>query len=417
MIRLTLKSMLERKLVVFLCLLSIALSSALYLGVSRLKEGAREGFTNTLSGADLIVGAKGGALNLLLYSVFHLGSATNNIRYESYQKWSENPRLSWTIPLSLGDSYRGFRVVGTNENFIKHYRFHVDKEVELESGQFASGIWGVTLGSQVARELGHKVGEKIILSHGISEAAISSHDHSPFEIQGILKPTGTPIDRSVFITLHGMEAMHIGWETGIANPDKLANPNTLKIEDIEIHQITSFIAGARNRIQVLHLRRAIDQDRSEPMMAIIPGLALAELWQILGHAEVVLKVIGLCVLVVGVMGIVIALSTSLQTRRREMAILRSVGGAPRHIVMLLLSEALTLAVLGFLMGEVILWIALGLVVPLLEQKFSIGLDLKLTDVADLNYLAITVASALILSFIPAFMAYRLSLKDGLAAGS
>jgi len=417
MLKLTLKSMLERKLVIFLCLCSIALSCALYLGVSRLKDAARDGLTGTLTGADLIVGAKGGELNLLLYSVFHLGNPTNNIRYESYEKWSQNRRLSWAIPLSLGDSYRGFRVVGTNQNFIEHYRYQEGKSVEMAKGSFATGIWGVALGSEVARTLKHQLGEYIVLSHGISEAAILKHDHTPFYIQGILRPTGTPIDRSVFITLKGMEAMHIGWESGIANPNELPDPKTLKEDDITIHQITSFIAAAKNRIMVLRLRREIDQERLEPLMAIIPGLALAQLWEILGGAEMVLKIIGLCVLVVGVIGIVIALTTSLQSRRREMAILRSVGGAPRHIVMLLLSEALFLAIFGFLLGEVILWILLLGVLPVLESLYGVSLPLQLIDKNDLLYLMITLGSAHILSLLPAFMAYRMSLKDGLSGGN
>ncbi len=409
--------MLERKVTVFLCLCSIAFSTALYLGVSRLSTGAKDGFTGTLSGADLIVGAKGGELNLLLYSIFHLGNPTNNIRYESYQKWASNRRLAWTIPISLGDSYKGYRVVGTNQSFIDHYRYRGDQTVKVQVGEFASGIWGVALGSEVAKSLGHKLGDSLVLSHGVAEASLSHHDHTPFTVKGILAPTGTPIDRSVFITLQGMEAMHIGWESGIAKQEDLPNPNELKFEDIKIHQITSFIAGARNRIQVLHLRRAIDTDPSEPLMAIIPGLALAQLWEILSGIELALRVIGICVLIVGVIGIVIALTTSLQSRRKEMAILRSVGGAPRHILLLLLSEALVLAISGFILGEVLLFISLAVALGLIEGSYSIALDLKIFELSDLNYLALTLSCALLLSLLPAFMAYKQSLRDGLSAGN
>lgn len=417
MFRLTLKSMLERKVTVFLCLCSIAFSTALYLGVSRLSTSAKEGFTGTLSGADLIVGAKGGELNLLLYSIFHLGNPTSNIRYESYQKWASNRRLAWTIPISLGDSYKGFRVVGTDQNFTQHYRYRSDQKVEMQSGEFASGIWGVALGSKVAKSLGHKLGDRLILSHGISETSLSHHDHTPFTVKGILAPTGTPIDSSVFITLQGMEAMHIGWESGIAKEEDLPNPDELKFEDIKIRQITSFIAGARNRIQVLHLRRAIDTDESEPLMAIIPGLALSQLWEILSGVELALRVIGICVLIVGVIGIVIALTTSLQSRRREMAILRSVGGAPRHILFLLLSEALILAIFGFFLGEILLILGLMVALPLIEGSYSMALGLKIFELSDLGYLGLTLSSALMLSLLPAFMAYKQSLRDGLSAGN
>ena len=120
---LTFKSIKNRKFTSFLCVLSIALSVTLFLGIERIRNGARDGFTNTISKTDLIVGAKGGPLQLLLYTVFHIGGAVNNIKISTYNDIKANPQVEWTIPISLGDAYRGFRVVGTDENFYEHYRF------------------------------------------------------------------------------------------------------------------------------------------------------------------------------------------------------------------------------------------------------------------------------------------------------
>ena len=118
------KSLASRKFISFLCVLSIALSLSLFLMVEKLRNGVEEGFTNTISNADLIVGSRSGPLQLLLYTVFHMGSPTNNIRYSSYEEIKSNPTVAWTIPISLGDSYKGHRVVATDENFFKHYQFN-----------------------------------------------------------------------------------------------------------------------------------------------------------------------------------------------------------------------------------------------------------------------------------------------------
>ncbi|MGZ3809062.1 MAG: ABC transporter permease, partial [Bacteriovorax sp.] len=131
---LTYKSIKNRKFTSLLCVLSIALSVTLFLGIERIRNGAREGFTNTISKTDLIIGAKGGPLQLLLYTVFHIGGAVNNIRMSTYDEIRNNHLVEWSIPISLGDTYKGYRVVATDENFFEHYRFRGDKQVVLETG-------------------------------------------------------------------------------------------------------------------------------------------------------------------------------------------------------------------------------------------------------------------------------------------
>ena len=409
----TLKSIKNRKFTAGLCMASIALSVVLFLGVERLRKGARDGFTNTISKTDLIVGARSGPLNLLLYTVFHMGSPTNNIHYSTYQKLKKNPMIGWTIPISLGDNYKGYRVVGTNEDFFKYYKYRGDESIKLKEGKPFKGIFDVVLGSQVAKELGHKLGDRIIISHGLSKNALYKHNESPFKITGILEKTSTPVDRGVYVSLYGIEAIHIGWETGAPNEDKLVNPETITKDDIKIAQITSFLVGAKNRILTLRLGRYIGTYEDEPLLAIIPGMALQQLWKTMGYVEQTLFLVSLCVLVVGLLGIVISLYTSINERRREMAILRSLGAGPASILGLLVYESGLLVFLGSLLGLSSLYGCLFAIGPFLESEFSLFIPIQLPDIKELTFLFSILIVGFIVGFIPAFKAYKNSLQDGL----
>ncbi len=409
----TLKSIKNRKFTAGLCMASIALSVVLFLGVERLRKGARDGFTNTISKTDLIVGARSGPLNLLLYTVFHMGSPTNNIHYSTYQKLKKNPMVGWTIPISLGDNYKGYRVVGTNEDFFRYYKYRGNESIKLKEGKPFKGIFDVVLGSQVAKELGHKLGDRIIISHGLSKNALYKHNESPFKITGILDKTSTPVDRGVYVSLYGIEAIHIGWETGAPNEDKLVNPETITKDDIKIAQITSFLVGAKNRILTLRLGRYIGTYEDEPLLAIIPGMALQQLWKTMGYVEQTLFLVSLCVLVVGLLGIIISLYTSINERRREMAILRSLGAGPASILGLLVYESGLLVFLGSLLGLSSLYGCLFAIGPFLESEFSLFIPIQLPDIKELTFLFSILIVGFIVGFIPAFKAYKNSLQDGL----
>ena len=410
---LTYKSIKNRKFTSFLCVLSIALSVTLFLGIERIRNGARDGFTNTISKTDLIVGAKGGPLQLLLYTVFHIGGAINNIKISTYNDIKSNPQVEWTIPISLGDAYRGFRVVGTDENFYAHYRFRGDRKVEIaEGGIVPTDTFDVVIGSEVAKKYKHKVGDPIVISHGLSAESIMSHDNTPFKVVGIISPTQTPIDTGVYITLQGMEAIHFGWETGMPDGETI-NPERFKKENIEITQLTSFMVKLKSRIAVLRMRRNIDQYANEPVMAIIPALSLQEMWETIGYVEQILFLVSLCVLLVGVMSILISLYTSINERRREMAILRSLGASSRHIFMLLIYESSLLVLMGCVLGVASMYGLLYFVSPWLESNFSIYLPIEALSKTEWMYLGAIYVVGTMAGLIPAIKAYMNSLQDGL----
>ena len=384
------------------------------IGVERIRDGARESFSNTISQTDLIVGSKGGSIQLLLYAVFRMGSATGNLSWETFQKYSNHPAVEWTIPYSLGDSHRGFRVVGTNSSFYERYRFQGKRKVEIESGAATQGIFDVVLGADVAVGANYKVGDNIVVSHGVSSEAVIKHDNMPFKVVGIIKRTSTPIDRSVYVTLEGMEALHLDWGDG-APPRRgeETNPNSLRKEDIKVGQITAFLLRTKNRVETLRLQREINDDPNEPLMAIIPGVALNELWQGLSYAEDALRVVSVLVILVGLLGMLVSLYNSLNERRREMAILRAVGAGPGLILILLVLESTLLTLIGSVVGVGFTYGSLFVFNPLIERHFGLFVPINFLSVTEMVYLALVVACGILLGIIPAWRAYRNTLSDGL----
>jgi putative ABC transport system permease protein len=409
-------SLKNRKLTTSLTVFSIALSVALLVGVEHVRVGARESFSNTISQTDLIVGGRGGSLQLLLYAVFRMGTATNNLSYESYEKIRQHPAVDWTIPYSLGDSHRGYRVVGTNTDFYEKYRYRRDRRISFAEGHRAEDVLEVVLGSDVAEALQYKLGDPITLTHGIAQGrGILDHDDRPFRVVGILTRTATPVDRSLYIPLEGMEAMHMDWGDGAPPlPGEETPASQIRKEDLQIKQITAFLLRAKSRIDTLRLQREINTFEQEPLMAIIPGVALGELWRTIGYAEDALSVITFFVLVVGLMGMLVSLYTSLNERRREMAILRALGASPRRIIFLLVLESGLLACAGTVFGVMLVYGLSVVTQPVIEQRFGLFLPVVAPTVASWIYMASVVSAGLLIGFVPAVKAYRNALSDGLS---
>jgi putative ABC transport system permease protein len=415
-LRLALKSLRNRRLSTALTALSIALSVSLLLSVERTRRAAEEGFTTAISQTDLVVGARSGPIQLILYTVFNLGAATHNISWETFQHWSKDPTVEWVIPYSLGDSHKGYRVIATDQRFFRHYRFKGDRSVEFQDGATLDGLWDVVLGAEVARKLGHHIGDQIVVSHGATKGqSFQEHGDKPFRVKGILRSTGTPIDRSVYISLEGMEAVHIDWQDGAApSGDRRVSPESLRREDLKVKTITAFFLRTKSRIETLKLQRAINVYSEEPLLAIIPGATLQELWHGLGYVEKVLRAISILVVIVGFFAMMIALTTTLNERRREMAILRSLGAGSARIVGLLVFESTLLTVAGLIGGMLISIGGFALMQPWLENEFGLYLVGPVLNAGDLLAMAFVLAGGILVGFVPAWRAQRQALKDGLS---
>ncbi|MFM8585411.1 MAG: ABC transporter permease [Gammaproteobacteria bacterium] len=413
-LRLAVRSLRNRRTTALLTISAIAISVALLLGVEKMRSAARDGFANTVSGVDLIVGARSGQLNLLLYSVFRVGDATANVSWESYQKIARHPDVAWTIPISLGDSHRGFRVMGTNGDYFKHYRFAGDREMRFAAGKPFEDLYDAVVGAEVAKQLGYSVGSKIIVAHGLGNVSFAEHDDKPFTVVGVLERTGTPIDRTVHVSLEAITAIHVDWQSGMqALPGGQVDADQARAMDLTPQSITAFMVGMESKVMTFTMQRAINEYRQEPLLAIIPGVALSQLWNLVGIADTALMIVAAFVVLAGLLGMLTAILTSLNERRREMAILRSVGARPRHVFTLLIAEAGMLATAGVAAGVGVCYGLIFAAKPLLERRFGIFLDPGGLTGYDLAILGIIIGAGLLMGALPAWRAYRNTLSDGL----
>ena len=412
LLKLTWRSLWNRRISLMLTLLSVAISVSLLLDVEYIRKEARNSFMNTISGTDLVVGARSGPVQLLLYSVFRIGNATNNIGWDSYQEFAKHKWVKWTVPLSLGDSHKGYRVLGTSTDYFKHYRYANKKNLAFESGKPFADVFDAVIGAEVAEQLGYSVGDSIILAHGAGTTSFANHDNKPFTVTGILKLTGTPVDRTVHVPLEGIEAIHIGWESG-AKPGIEIPADSVKKMDLQPKVITAFLAGLKNRSATFRLQRQINEYPREALLATVPGIALAELWNALGQFEIVLRIITVFVLIAGMLGMLTTLLSTLNERRREMAILRAVGAYPGQVFLLFIMEAVVISLLGGLLGMLITGILVVFAQPWVASEYGLYLNHWLPQWSDWMLLGIVVLLATLFSILPGWIAYRRSLQDGL----
>ncbi|MFK7751823.1 MAG: ABC transporter permease [Sedimentitalea sp.] len=410
-VRLAIASLRARALTVGMTILAISLSVALFLGVEKVRTGAKASFADTISGTDLIVGARSGSVQLLLYSVFRIGNATNNLSWESYTDIANRREVDWIVPISLGDSHRQFRVMGTTSAFFERYKYRSGQSLVIRDGALLSDLFDTVIGADVAATLGYKVGDPIVVAHGL--ASFTEHDDQPFRVSGILEKTGTPVDRTVIVSLQAIEAIHVDWRSGAQIPGQSTPAEVLRQMELTPKAVTAALVGVENRLRVFGLQRAINTYPEEPLLAILPGVALQELWQIVGLAEVALLAVSAMVVVTALIGLMATIFSSLNERRREMAIFRAMGARPRVIIAMLVIEAAVMSTIGALLGMVLLYVGLIFAQPAIDSAFGLWLPIEPPALREIWVLLGVVAAGVIVSVLPALRAYRLSLADGM----
>ena len=409
------RSLLNRRFAVILTICTIALSIALLVLVEQLRSEVRQGFHRSVSGVDLIVGARTAPVQLLLYSVFGIGDATNDISWQTYAELSELPEVEWAIPMALGDSHRGFRVMGTSDAFFEQYRFGNRESLRMAEGRVFEDLFDVVVGAQVARRLGYDLGEQIVLAHGTGNVALQSHDDHPFTVIGILAPTGTPVDQQLYVSLAAHRAIHIGWESGVQRPGAGIDPDLARarVDELRPNSVTAILLGLTTRAAVFGLQRRINEYRQEPLSGIMPGITLQQLWRITGLAEQVLRVVAGLVVLAGLLGMLTVLLTTLNERRREMAILRANGARPWQIASLLVFEAGLIAAAGIVLGVALAIIVQVLAAPWLLTNLGLHVGLSWPEPWQIGVLGVIFLAGLLVALVPAFLAYRRTLADGM----
>lgn len=413
---LALKSAWARRLTLGITLVAIALASALLLAVERVRHDARANFAQSISGVDLVVGPRGGATQLMMYAVFHTGAATQNMRWDSFEALATHPAVAWAVPLSLGDSHRGFPVIGTTPDYFVMLCPAVSPAPTFGAGRpFAGtvdGVFEAVLGSAVAQELGYRTGDHISLAHGM-EALGPEHTDKPFTVVGILAPTGTPVDRTVHVSLEAITAIHLDWAGGAPLPGLNIPAEQVRKFDLAPKEITALLIDLKSRSDVFRLQRHINGYRGEALMAVLPGVALDELWQTLATVENSLFAISALVVLIGLAGLTATMLAGLNERRRELAILRSLGAGPGDIFLMLVAEGLVVTVLGVALGVVLMAVSIVLLAPLALTHFGIHLQVRPPTTNEIALLLSIIVTGLAASLVPGWRAWRMSLADGL----
>ena len=412
LLTLALASAWNRRFTLTLTLAAIAFSVAMLLGVERTRNAAHESFAHSISGTDLVVGPRTSPVQLMLYAVFRIGEATTNMKWASYQELAQNPDVAWIVPLSIGDSHHGFPVVGTSAEYFERYRYGLSLPLELSAGRRFEGLFETVLGAEVAERMKYKVGDRITLSHGTGEFG-AEHSDKPFTVVGVLRRTGTPVDRSIHVSLESMEAIHLDWQGGMRIPGLSIPPQFAKKFDIAPKEITAALIGLKSRARAFQVQRTINNYAGEPLLAVLPGVALNELWSIVGVVENTLLLVAGMIVVIGLSGMIVAVWAGLNERRRELAILRSVGASPVDVIVLLGLEGLLLTALGVTLGYGLLTVLSVAAAPWMQARFGVVVPAWPGGREELALVGMVFAAGLLAALLPALRACRLSLADGL----
>jgi putative ABC transport system permease protein len=411
----------NRRLTLSLVVVSVALSTFLLIGIERLRTDVRDSFAQSVSGTDLVVGARGGALPLMLNAVFRIGGATGSIRLDSLRELEKHRAVAWIVPLALGDTHRGFPVLATTTDYFTRFRYGARQALALADGRAFEGtldtLHHAVIGAEIARALGYRVGQSIALSHGSGVIAGADHADQPFTVTGILARTGTPVDRTVHISLQAMQAIHLDWVAGMPVPGRRTTAEQARQADLTPRQVTAALVGLKSRAAVFSVQRAVGDFAGEPLMAVLPGVALDELWSVVGVGEQALLLISAMVAVVSLAGLVAVVLAGLNERRRELAVLRAVGAAPRHILLMLAAEGALVTLAGAALGVAASALLIVTAGPWMQARFGIGLTLSAPTPAQWALLAAVLVAGLLASLVPGWRAYRLSLADGLSPRS
>ena len=439
------QSLLYRLSGVALAIAAVAISVFVLLSVEHVRNEARSSFASTVSNVDLIVGARTGEINLLLLSIFRIGNPTANISWESVEEISEQPNVEWVVPISLGDSHKNFRVVGTSAEFFDRYKYGQSKPLVFKSGERFTNTLDVVVGAHVATDLAYGLGDELVLSHGMADTSFTHHDQVTFAVSGVLATTGTPVDNALFVSLEAIEAIHADEDSehhdahadhdehaesehhdehadhdehahheASEHHDKAEEHGQHAANDHHQHDhppigtVTAILVGLDSAAFTLQVQRWVNEFADEALLAILPGFALAQLWSLVGGVENVLRGISILVFISALFGLNAMMLASMRERKREIEILRSIGAPSRFIVALLIIESMLIVTVGIILAVTGLLCAIALANNLLASELGLALSLQIFYPSSMIALGLIYLTTLILSLVPAWKAYAVA---------
>jgi putative ABC transport system permease protein len=393
MLRVAWRSLLYRRGAVALTVATIAVSVFTLLGTEHIRQAAKQSFNSTLSGVDLIVGPRTSEINLLLTTVFRIGNPSQNMSWKSYQTLLAHESVDWAIPISLGDSHKGFRVIGTQKQFFTKFHYGQARPLVFNHGQSFSGLYDVVLGAQVAQQLEYSLSDSLILAHGIAATSFHSHDADPFTVVGILEPTGTPVDNALYVSLDGLEAIHHH------------EHSSHEEAELEPDSITSAMVGLKSKLATFKIQRLINTSTDEPLTAVLPGVALTELWQMSRGLESTLQLMASLMLFASLLGLGAMMLATLRERRYEIAILRTLGAGAKTLFLLIQIESIGVALLGIVLGSATLALVIATTNRFIVAKFGIDISLYTITFSHALILLYVLVGAILIGFLPAFIGF------------
>jgi putative ABC transport system permease protein len=412
---LALASAWSRRSTLGLIALAMALATGTVLSLQRMSERSQEHFSQAIAGTDLIIGSKGNETQLVLSSVFHLGRPPDPLPWASAQRIAQLPGVAWAIPLTIGDAHRGFVVIGTDDRWLTHFKYGENQSLNLAQGQWFGPLFEVVLGAQVAAQLGYALGQSVVLEHEAAEAAHhAAHGDKPFKVTGILRATGTPVDRSLFVSLGSLQAIHLGWQSGLPGLSAAIPANLVQKFDLSPKVISALLVGLSNRASTLEAKRFLTTNSGEPVTVALPGVEIEALWKDLKWVQAGLVFAGALVGAASLLGLIAVFLAGMQERRRELAVLRAVGLSAPGVSLMLLFEACLVSLSGVLIGWSAVQIGAYFGNDYLLRTLGFGLQGWWPSARQWIWIGLVISLSLVAALLPVWRVYRQTLADGLA---
>jgi len=415
MFKLLIKSVRSRLLPVSLVIITLMASMVLLLSIERVQKATEAGFNQSISGVDTIIGPRSSSLELVLYTVFHLGRPTNNITMKTIDYIKQREDVEYLVPIALGDSHQGFRVIATEKNYFKYIKYSGDKPLSFSSGQAFEEISGAVIGADVAKRLNYQVGTKIHISHGSSRAVAKKHDDFSFQVKGVLKKTGTPIDQAVFIDLRGYELIHLGWQSGtkIFNLKQL-DLSSLTEKELTPKTVTAAFVGLKSKLTLFRFAADIKKYPNEAISAVIPGIALSELWSMVGIVDQGFEFLSWIIIVISLISMVSLIISSIDSRKREMTIYRANGATPIYLSILVVLEAIFIGLTAIIGAIILVTLVTYFATEQLNLILGITPEFDWISWDEAKVFAIILISGIFSSLVPAIIVFKKNLHHTLS---
>lgn len=350
-------------------------------------EQLEKQFTKNIKGIDMVVGAKGSPLQLILSSVYQIDAPTGNISLDEFTKLSKNPMVENAIPLAYGDNYKGYRIVGTSRNYPDHYG------AKLKEGNWWKKSGEIVVGSRVAELTGLSIGDKFSGSHGLSNS-IEEHNHFAYTVVGILAPSGTVMDKLLLTEISSVWAVHDDHHHEGEDHNHQEKPK----------EITAGLISFKSAMGNLTIPRMVNQNTN--MQAALPAIEVNRLFSLMGSGVKTLRILAILIIVLSAFSVFVSLWQSLKERRYELALMRSMGGSGRQLLWIVLAEGLLISFLGYILGILLGKFSLMAISQLTEQTYQYEMSMEWITPVELILLPATLLIGTIAALIPAIQAYR-----------